>query len=380
MVAPGSASGIPRPPQTATARLIAERDSWRRQLQAEYTDAHRRLQQAYTRSLVPIRARADALLAEYDRRYQAGGGQVDFEDVRGLLTRYDLLGRVEGELTAFANYNRANGDMISNAAFGQGVQAAGQLAATQLPGPARDILTAAWIEPDPGALRNLAAYIDGAAYTAAWDKFGQNAARNLGDTLLTMMAQGKSPIETARYMSAWYGVPMAWAANSARTLQLYSYRAGQQFTYQQNADVLDGWMWSCSRDVRVCVSCWAQDGRQFALSDSLNDHHQGRCAMLPVVKGARWPTEYGTGEQFFNAQDKAFQRETMGDTLFEAWKAGKVQWADFGGRTYDNAILGEMRRAPTLSELGLRRVIAVKPATAQAAEHGQALDTEGGAR
>jgi hypothetical protein len=366
---------IPLPRQTAAAAVIAARDEWRATLFRDYANTSRRLTAVYERSLIPIRANATRLMSEYRALYEQSGGQISYEDVRGLRGYADLLARVEGELAEFARIGSGLGTPIYEQAVTQGIAGAGAMTAAQDTGTG--VIRAAWIQPNAGAMRNAAVYVDESGFQKVWQDFAPNAAQNLGDTLLTMMAQGKSPLATARYLNAWWGVPLSWANNTARTLQLYSYRAGALFAYQQNKHLLRGWIWSSSRDVRTCVSCLSQDGQEFTLDELLRDHHQGRCAMLPVVKGASWPQEYGTGPEWFDAQPEDMQRALMGRGLFEAYSAGNVAWADLR-KPYQNAIYGTMYRAPTLTELGLRKRPAPRPLRATPAPARPAQQAAGG--
>jgi hypothetical protein len=84
------------------------------------------------------------------------------------------------------------------------------------------------------------------------------------------------------------------------------------------------------------------------LDETLNDHHNGLCAMLPYL-GGRNPVTQG-GETWFSNLDKATQIKMMGQSKWDAWTAGKFQFADITG-THDDPVYGSMRIERSLKDL-----------------------------
>jgi hypothetical protein len=145
------------------------------------------------------------------------------------------------------------------------------------------------------------------------------------------------------------GVGLTDAVRMTRTLNLYTYREASRANYAANSDIVEGWYWLAKLDDRTCVSCVAQHGTQHPLTETLNDHHNGRCAPIPAIKGLPSPIEQ-TGEQWFEGLSEAEQRRIMGDKKWEALRDGKFALGDVTG-TYDDPVYGPMRRARTLKEL-----------------------------
>ena len=126
---------------------------------------------------------------------------------------------------------------------------------------------------------------------------------------------------------------------------------GNHATYRANERVLEGWIWSSARDTRTCISCWSQHGRVYRLDQVLRDHHQGRCAPIPLVRGST--RQWQTGEQLFDNLRPEQQQQIMGPGLYDAWRRGDVQFNELSVPYYDD-VYGEMLRRPTNRELGIR--------------------------
>lgn len=100
--------------------------------------------------------------------------------------------------------------------------------------------------------------------------------------------------------------------------------------------------------VHNCMSCVSQHGTVFPVTKTLNDHHKGRCAPAPWVKGTSWPELMITGPNWFESQSAATQRNMMGGALYNAWKSGAMQWPDMS-QPYQDDVYGEMLREASVS-------------------------------
>lgn len=341
--------GLLPDPRTTVEDLVLGRRDWRVVLERDYAPTARRLQQAYARTaerLRPLAGELDAHLADI----YAATGRLTPADVRGANQYARLLARVEGELNDFAAIARNDVADLAERAIGTGADAALDLTL----GAAGDLAPAvqgAWVRPDPGALRRLIGYVEGDAFRGRWAAFGENAARNLGDLYLTGIAQGKNPRALARMARAWFGVPYAWAENSARTAQVWSYRTANHAAFAANDRIVEGWIWRSARGPRTCPSCWAQDGTVHPVTDVLNDHHSGRCVPVPIVRGVPYNTSQG--RDVFAQLSEDEQRTIMGPGLWDAWKRGDARWEDLSVR-YSDPIYGDMLRTPSLKALGVQ--------------------------
>ena len=83
------------------------------------------------------------------------------------------------------------------------------------------------------------------------------------------------------------------------------------------------------------MACVMLDGKRYELAEAMDDHIQGRCAMLPITKTYR---ELGIdvdepdfkrelASDWFQRQDEATQRKMMGK-LYDPWKAGEFKLED----------------------------------------------------
>ena len=130
----------------------------------------------------------------------------------------------------------------------------------------------------------------------------------------------------------------------ARTEQIDAYRRAAQAWQDTNSDILAGWQWIATLGPRTCPSCIAHHGEMHKLSEpGPLDHHQGRCARMPVTKswkdlgftGIQEPPpaiRAGDGERWFNRQPADVQQQVMGPKRFEAWKRGDYPAEDWSQR------------------------------------------------
>lgn len=327
---------------------IAGRRDWRQQLVDDYEPVANRLQSAYTRILPSLRSAAGDFASRLDQLYDANG-ELSVDRVRSLNQYQDLLARVDSEMRDFAVIVRNEMGGLVDSAILTGSDAALDMALSSA-GRLGNALGNVWIRPDPMALRRLIDYVDSEPMRDNFARFGSSAAQNLADIILSGVAQGKGPEAIARLMRNFEGVPFAWADNTARTAQLWSYRQASHVNYAANGKLLEGWIWLSARDTRTCVSCWSQHGSLHGVDEILADHHRGRCSPAPAVKGADWWQNYPTGPEVFDTLSPAQQRQIMGPGMFDAWKAGKVDWKDFSQPYYD-PVYGEMLRAASLKSL-----------------------------
>lgn len=144
-----------------------------------------------------------------------------------------------------------------------------------------------------------------------------------------------------------FGVGLTDALRWTRTLQNYSYRWANLASYEANG--ITSWIWWAKLDGRTCASCISLHGQSFPISDGVaNDHHNGRCAMLPYVEGMT--LNPNAGLEWYNQQSEAVQKDILGVGKWEAYRAGKFTF-DKLSTTYNDGVFGIMRREATLQEL-----------------------------
>ncbi len=108
-------------------------------------------------------------------------------------------------------------------------------------------------------------------------------------SLIRGVATGAHPTDAARDMLARvegdFNGGLNRALNVARTEMLDAYREASAHVHQANEDVMDGWTWIATLDVRTCPGCWGMHGTHHPLTQQGPwDHQSGRCARMPKLK------------------------------------------------------------------------------------------------
>lgn len=140
---------------------------------------------------------------------------------------------------------------------------------------------------------------------------------------------------------------LADAIRLIRTSLLYAYREATRLNYAANG--VTQWQWLAKLDDRVCMSCVVMHGTVHSIDEGLNDHHNGRCAMIPVVDG-NLLVEENAGQSWFSKLGQTQQKAMMGKGRYEAWKAGNFELSEIS-TFYDDSVYGQMRRESSLKEL-----------------------------
>jgi hypothetical protein len=205
---------------------------------------------------------------------------------------------------------------------------------------------------------------DGPMHTAMVEQMGAEVAAAVEQSLLDGLALGYNPKKVARIMRDTLGRALTWALRTARTAQLYAYREATRANYVANDKIVKGWIWHAELDDNVCMSCVAMHGSFHKNTEILNDHHNGRCAMVPVTKSWKdlgfegipetgmQPEEWrDAGQRWFDGLSEAEQRALMpSKAMYEAFRSGDVDWGDLS-REKDDYVYGAMRSVPSLKEL-----------------------------
>lgn len=129
-----------------------------------------------------------------------------------------------------------------------------------------------------------------------------------------------------------------------------------------NLQTESGWYFS---NGIITHNCWAMHGTQHPLTERLDDHNNGRCVPLPVVKpitglSPQWLPE--SGEAQFKRLDKATQAHILGP-LYELYESGQIGLKDVVGRKFDPD-WGSMRVVRSRREIeALKRTQVVGPIT-----------------
>lgn len=175
------------------------------------------------------------------------------------------------------------------------------------------------------------------------------------DVLITGLLLGKGPRHTARLLRKALGTTLSQALRISRTETLRAFREASRQSFRQNQNVVEGWIWCSARDKRTCASCWAMHGTKHTLEETLDDHPNGRCTMIPLVK--EWPIEIESGAALFEKLSEAEQIKILGPAKWIAWRDGQLTFdADsvtgIVGRAFSDE-WGSHRYERSLKQMGL---------------------------
>ncbi len=185
------------------------------------------------------------------------------------------------------------------------------------------------------------------------------------NTLLRGLLEGCNPRAVARDLRKVLGAALSRALTIVRTETLRAHREATRASYQANNDIVKGWVWHSALDARTCIACWAMHGTKHKVSEILDDHPNGRCAMAPIT--APWAEigkKYGIdlsdipdtnleiepGVSLFEKLPAEKQIKILGPAKYAAWKDGKFTLSDGVGRKWSRK-WGTHRYEKSLKEI-----------------------------
>jgi hypothetical protein len=304
--------------------------------------ALRRLIDAYGLIAKRLAGQIDALVLEIAALPEATAAQV----VR--LERYtQLLDDVMAELANFRGFASVEMSAAARRALEDGLKASRVLVEIQLAGQPGIIAQFHRLPAD--AVEALLGFLDpGGPLYKRLGELPNVTAQRVANAIVEGVALGRGPRLNARIINA-LGMGLTDAMRMMRTAQLWAYREANRASYIANADVVRGWTWMAELDGSTCMSCIAMHGTEHSVEETLNDHHNGRCAMVPLVGDRPNPIEQ-SGEDWFRGQDEAAQRASMGKGKFEAWQKEQFEFGQLVG-VHTDEVYGEMRVETPLKSL-----------------------------
>lgn len=306
----------------------------------------KRLVDAYTGLYSRLADRIDVLVADVAGEMGEGGVRMSAGEI-ALLPRYKaLVAQMAAELRKFQGLTGMLIDETAQAALARAGSDAKRLVAAAVPG-----ITAQWDALSAGAVESLLGFLDpdGPLY-ARLAQLGPLTAEKAAGVMLDALATGRNPRAWAGQIRDALGIGLSDALRMTRTVQLYAYREATRANYAANPGAVSGWYWMAELDSETCLSCVAQHGSLHPVEETLNDHHNGRCAMLPAVVGAEPPLAAGAGQAWFEDLSPNAQRAMMGAARFEAYQGGQFGF-DALSATRTDEVYGPMRVEATLREL-----------------------------
>ncbi len=234
----------------------------------------------------------------------------------------------------------------------EAVEAAQQHFGELLQRVSRPGLSVQWARLPVGATEDLVGYLrNGSPLRVLLDELGPQASQSVREGLLTGLALGQNPRDTARRVRAAFGGSLDRALKISRTETMRAYRSATLRTYRENSDIVTGWRWLAAKSPRTCPMCLAMDGTWHPLTEELNDHPNGRCAAVPALRGdPRDDPGWETGRQWLEKQPEDVQCQVLGDAGYEAYRAGAVSLDDFVGVRRSRE-WGTTRRARSLVQI-----------------------------
>lgn len=266
--------------------------------------------------------------------------------IRKLDSYKSLVTEIEKELTKFQGYAGTVMQQAANDAISIGVRDARLLTLAGNPAVA-----AGWKSLNPRVVENLVSYFnDGSPLMKRLDKLAGENALKVAQTIIDNVALGNNPKRIAGLIRESLGGGLTDALRMTRTVQIYSYREANRASYVANGDVVQGWYWMSALDPNTCMSCIAMHGTFHTNDETLNDHHNGLCTMIPATIGSQNPFGENAGQNYFDNLDESEQRRIMGDGKYEAYKEGKFEFSQLSTTT-NNDVFGDMRTETSLKDL-----------------------------
>lgn len=318
--------------------------------------------ESYTETLHRLRPQIDGLYQDaWQRGFDTGDNPLDdlqnltqgeaYRLLRGELVREQVI----NEITKYAK--TADSEVYKSALeeIEIGKTDTERLILAQIPKGAREgFLDSMWdtINPDLNETAVFMFQYDGSGLRRRLeDDLGTFVAQDVADTMTQSLILGHGPAKAARAIRDSFGRGMTASLTFARTAQLNAYRETQRQNFAANPEVVKGWIWGATLDDRTCIACIANHGKKFYTDALLNDHHNGRCVMLPIVDLPGIGTQdIETGESWFKRQPEDKQRKIMGPGRLDLWKQKKFHFDDLR-QQYEDPVYGHMIRQQSLKNL-----------------------------
>ena len=336
--------------------VIDQAVRFRNELQRHETQATNQAIDAYQLLTNRLEDKLTVLQAKFEALESKG--QLTPENVRKLAVWSSLLQQLENEVDKFGGFVDTNNRIAATKSIEMASKHAEKLTAINF--ETKPDLTkafkATWDRLPTESIETLLGFLqnDSELRRGLTNSLGVSASQNFQNKLLEGIALGYNPKKINSLINQALGEPLTWSINTIRTTQMYSYREATRANYIANSEIVGGWKWYAALDGRTCLSCVNQHGKEFPVSATLNDHHQGRCTQIPLIDK---PERFGlqspqieTGETWFNNLPKKQQIQMMGQERHRAYQQGKFKFQELS-ETYDNDSFGKMLKEASLKSL-----------------------------
>ena len=325
-------------------------ESLKRQAERADADALERIARSYAITYTRVESQQQALVDQIELLQKQG--TLTAQAVKRSRAYQNLINTIDNELTDYSVYLRTEITTEATESAKRGFSAGKVLMigalALALGVEAKNVPKSA-VKGDM-TLDFLAKYLDpDGALFARLNGLSAYHGAQIANGILEKVALGQNPMTIGKWITDSYGIGLTDSMRMMRTVQLYSYRQSNSELQRANSDVLHGSVWCAELDGLTCMSCVALHGQVFEAGAIADDHHNGRCAMLPWVKGEPNPIDQ-SGVDWFNQQSEATQRSMMGNSKYEAWQEGKFN-LDQLTSNYQDEVFGNMRGETPLHKL-----------------------------
>jgi hypothetical protein len=219
----------------------------------------------------------------------------------------------------------------------------------------------AWNTPDPETIARLIGYVQSPAWADALKSYPAQVIDVIRNQAIRGVIDGWSPLRTAREIRRLTNAMPVHVANTLmRTLQLQSYRDATTLHQNANRDIARQVVRIAALDARTCLSCIAQHGDVVWDSERdagtaiprIDDHHNGRCTSVVIVRGFERPIT--TGQQWFDAltpsQRANLESFRRSPGKLAAINTGRATLRDFIHH-YSDPVFGRMVTEATLTQV-----------------------------
>lgn len=180
---------------------------------------------------------------------------------------------------------------------------------------------------------------------------GQGAGDALGQELINGIALGLNPRVVAdRALRRGLAQSYVRMLTIARTETMRVYRHATLESYRGSRVVM-AYKRICAKSERTCIACLVADGTVYELATEFEEHVNGRCTCVPILRNSPAPT-WLSGRQWFEAQAPEMQRRMLGAGAYNAWRGGAIDLADLVER-HEHPVWGA-----SLGVKSLRRALA----------------------
>ncbi len=282
------------------------------------------------------------LLAHEMAGIKADGGTVSSEMLMTNQRYRELLVQLNGELEGYSDYaDRTITDrqrQLARLGIKHGEQAIKSSG-----------IQAGFNRLPVEAVENLVGFAgDGTPLNYLLMSTWPDAAVGMTHELINGIALGYNPRKVAKNMAQGSTATLDRMMVIARTEQLRAYRSANLDSYRESG-VVTSYKRLATHDSRVCAACLMDEGHVYTLDEEMPEHPQGRCTLVPVVDGMPEP-QWKQGQEWFEEQDPATQKDILGKGRYYAWQNGDFALSDLV-TVKPNAVWGDSLQVTPLRDL-----------------------------